>query len=248
MTDPRPIEPSIKPVSKRPIEWHDAVDEVTPYVLRIATPECYGTGFALTHSEAGDYFGVATAAHVVARADEWGQPIRLEHHASRTSLLLQPTQRTIFLDTNLDTAVIVFEPGSLTLPGRPFPLIEQGKIVKVGVEVAWVGFPALSPTDLCFFSGRVSAHIQTDSAYLVDGVAINGVSGGPALWLRTGDSCYIGVVSQYIPNRATGEALPGLAVIRTVSQFYGMIKHFRSLDDARKATPPQYPPPPATGP
>jgi len=228
------------------LEWHEAVELVRPHILRIATPDCYGTGFVITHSEAGNFFGVATAAHVLARAHEWQQPIRLEHSGSPKALLLQATQRTIFVDERLDTATIVFEPDFLTLPTTHFPLIKEGSLIKVGVEIAWLGFPALSPKELCFFSGRVSAHIAGESGYLVDGVAINGVSGGPALWLRYDQVCYIGVVSQYIPNRATGEPLPGLAVVRTVSQFYGTIKTFRSFDDARKqqASTAAPPPPP----
>lgn len=243
MPDLPPCKPSVKPVLTKPIAWQEAVDQLCPRVLRIATPECYGTGFVLTHSEAGDFFGVATAAHVVTRADEWRQPIRLEHNASDKPLLLQPKDRIIFTDPDHDTAMIVFDPGLLKLPPMHFPLIEEGYIIKVGVEIGWLGFPVLSPKDLCFFSGRVSAHISEQSGYLVDGVAINGVSGGPAVCIERDKVYCIGVVSQYIPNRATGEPLPGLAVIRTVSQFYGMIKDFRSLDDARKQQAGTSPPP-----
>lgn len=65
-------------------------------------------------------------------------------------------------------------------------------------------------------------------------MVINGVSGAPTVWLAYDHVRYIGVVSAYIPNRATGEALPGLAVVRQVSQFQGLIKQFKSLDDARR--------------
>ena len=89
--------------------------------------------------------------------------------------------------------------------------------------------------NLCFFSGRVSCAIESESAYLVDGVAINGVSGGPTLWLGHDNFLCIGVVSAYIPNRATGEPLPGLAVVREITQFHEVIKNLKSLDDARRA-------------
>jgi hypothetical protein len=101
---------------------------------------------------------------------------------------------------------------------------------------------AIPKASLCFFSGHISAWLEPDEAYLVDGVAINGVSGGPAF---IPERMLIGVVSAYIPNRATGELLPGLAVVRGVQQFHDITDGFRSLDEAKaEETPPTAPPPP----
>ena len=47
-----------------------------------------------------------------------------------------------------------------------------------------IGFPTIEPYKLCFFSGSISAGRDDDSAYLIDGVAINGVSGGPVFYLE----------------------------------------------------------------
>lgn len=222
------------------IQWYEAVEKVRPYIVRIVTPYGAGTGFVVSHSEKGDLYGVATAAHVVAHAHEWGLPIRIEHDTSGQNLLLQVNKRAVLIDETHDSAALVFEPSSLTLPKNPAPLIDEGKVLKVGVEIGWLGFPALSPKELCFFHGRISAQIENDSGYLVDGVAINGVSGGPALWLAYKDFNYVGVVSAYVPNRATGEVLPGLALVRNVAQFYGLIKQFKSIDDAqRRQSPPE---------
>ena len=77
------------------------------------------------------------------------------------------------------------------------------------------------PQKLCFFSGRVSAYLAEENAYLVDGVAINGVSGGPAFH-ETGK--IIGLVTAYIVNRATGEALPGVSLIRSVASLRDAFK------------------------
>lgn len=217
------------------IQWHEAITAIQPYVYRISTPTGTGTGFLVAHSEAGDIFGIATAAHVISHAHDWEQPIRLEHFASGQSFTVRPDKRAILLDPKLDTAAILFEPGEITLPRQPPGLIEEGKIMKPGVEIGWLGFPAVSTQNLCFFSGRVSCAIEADSAYLVDGVAINGVSGGPTLWLGHNNFVCIGVVSAYIPNRATGEPLPGLAVVREITQFHEVIKNLRNLDDARRA-------------
>ncbi|HVO45571.1 MAG TPA: hypothetical protein VMT29_04480, partial [Steroidobacteraceae bacterium] len=85
-----------------------------------------------------------------------------------------------------------------------------------------------------------------ESTYLVDGVAINGVSGGPAFSCAVGSVQMIGLVSAYIPNRATGEVLPGVAVVRDVSEFHSVSDNFRSMDEAKaEQTPPTEPPQPA---
>ena len=71
--------------------------------------------------------------------------------------------------------------------------------------------PAIEPDTLCFFAGTVSARQTNRKAYLIDGVAINGVSGGPVFHSPTPDEVQIiGCVSAYHANRATGETLPGL--------------------------------------
>jgi len=219
------------------IEWFEAVEKVRPYIVRILTPYGSGTGFIISHSVAGDVYGIATAAHVVAQAHDWELPIKIEHFDSGFQVTVRHSERAIFIDSNRDSAAVVFQPGDVKLPPSPPSLIDEGKILKVGVEIGWLGFPAVSPQNLCFFSGPISSHLEGDSGYLVDGVAINGVSGGPALWLGYKEFRYIGVVSAYIPNRATGEPLPGLAVVRDVSQFYDIIKRFRSVDEARNQQP-----------
>jgi hypothetical protein len=83
------------------------------------------------------------------------------------------------------------------------------------------------------------------SAYLVDGVAINGVSGGPAFHLGEHFPIIIGVVSAYIANRVTGETLPGMCVVGDVTRFHEVINHFKSMEEAKKKeTPPAAVPPP----
>ena len=133
-------------------------------------------------------------------------------------------------------------------PADPLALIPKDMFPKVGNKIGWLGFPAIPTANLCFFSGRVSAWVQSLSAYLVDGVAINGVSGGPAFHVVEFDPGAVfitGVLSAYVPNRATGEVLPGLSVVRGVSQFHELAPSFASLDEARESEPPADPPPPA---
>lgn len=135
----------------QPIDWHDFAERVSPFIFRITTPSGSGTGFLVSRSEAGDICGVATAAHVVGYAHEWEQLIKLEHFTSGQSIVLRPDNRAVYIDQFLDTAAIVFDVGTLDIPARPPELIEEGKIIKVGVEVGWMGFPAVMPSNLCFF-------------------------------------------------------------------------------------------------
>jgi hypothetical protein len=79
----------------------------------------------------------------------------------------------------------------------------------------------------------VSARQEFRKAYLIDGVAINGVSGGPVLYMTETEGVQIvGTVSQYRANRATGEALPGLLIAQDVSHFHDVLNHVRSIDEA----------------
>jgi S1-C subfamily serine protease len=224
--------------------WSQIFEIARPHVVRISTPSGSGTGFLVSRSADGNLLAIATAAHVIDHAHYWEQPIRVEHFASGKSLLLRHRMRAIFLAEEMDTAAVMFKPGELPFPAAPLKLAPEDKHLKVGLEIGWVGFPALSNSGLCFFSGRVSAFRSSEHAYLVDGVAINGVSGGPALFNGLGEAVVMGVVSAYIPNRATGVALPGLSVIRDVSHFQSLAKALKSLDEAKaKESPPTQPPP-----
>lgn len=225
------------------LEWYDAVSRITPHVVRIQTPEGSGTGFLVSYAKSGSMCIIATAAHVVNRAHHWEQPIRFESRHTGKSILVRPSERAILIEEAKDTATVIFDKrDDFHLPETPFDLAPEGKRLRIGNEIGWMGFPAISPSDLCFFSGRISLfHKQSDS-YLVDGVAINGVSGGPAFWTGDNKVTIMGVVSAYIANRATGETLPGLSVVKNVVQFQELAKTLGSLDDAKEQESPHLPP------
>lgn len=225
------------------VEWYEAVEELAPRMVRIATPIGTGTGFLLHWPSKSGLCAIATAAHVVSHAFYWEQPIRLDHTITGNSILLRQEQRAIFSDANCDTAVLVFECGAIQSPGENLAFIPEEKYLRVGNEVGWLGFPAIT-TSLCFFSGRISAWREMEKAYLIDGVAINGVSGGIVFSLGIDAPNVVGVVSAYMPNRATGEVLPGLAIARDVSFLHQQATTFQSLDEARAAQ--SIPEPPIT--
>lgn len=230
------------------ITWFEAVDIIQPHVVRISTPKGTGTGFLVSHGKNNPICGIATAAHVIDHAHYWEEPIRIDHVSSGGSLLIRHPERAIFLDAALDTAAILFLKGEFPFPPDTLPLAPQGKFLRVGNEIGWLGFPAISAANLCFFGGKVSAWLQGEDAYLVDGVTINGVSGGPAFCLDHGGPVIMGVVSAYVPNRATGETLPGLSVVRSVTQLHELAPTFASLDEAKSQESPPSTAPPAPKP
>jgi hypothetical protein len=215
--------------------WDEIVKTVAPYVVKIDTPSGHGTGFVFCYSEDMAICGIATARHVVNYADQWQQPVRLNHHPTATSALLKEDDRFIDCDEDTDSAVIIFPTRMLNeLPKEPLPLLANDETLPTGAEVGWLGYPGIAALTLCFFSGIISARIP--HGYLIDGVAINGVSGGPVVsyWAERNTIQIVGTVSAYAPNRATGDALPGLSVAQDISHFHESIAKIKSLDEANK--------------
>lgn len=162
--------------------WNEVVEMVTPYVVKIETPEGHGTGFLCLYNKDRSLCGIATANHVVQHADRWKQPIRILHFPSQTIRFLKEEDRFILGDADNDSAVILFPPEKLGLPQGLIDLLPTESKLPIGADVGWLGFPALGGNTLCFFSGNVSAREDSQHSYLIDGVAINGVSGGPVIY------------------------------------------------------------------
>lgn len=216
------------------MNWDKAISVVEPHVVKIETPTGYGTGFLAFYNHDSAWCGIATAAHVVSYADEWQQPIKVSNTTSR--LFLNVSDRFIFIDYSNDSAVVFFVKGNLELPESPIALMPMDlRPCGIGVDIGWLGFPNIEPNTLCFFAGTVSARQEARKAYLIDGVAINGVSGGPVFHCcspESDDVQIIGCVSAYHANRATGETLPGLLRAQDVSHFHAVASQIRSIDEA----------------
>jgi hypothetical protein len=215
------------------MNWDSIVSKVSPYIVKIETPSGSGTGFLCFYSDNKIFCGIATARHVVADADKWQQPIRIHNYNFSKSKMLKEADRIIFEEEKTDSAVICFNPADFDFPENLIPLRPRNEIITIGNEVGWIGYPGIYEWTLCFFSGCISAN-RTNS-YLVDGVAINGVSGGPVLYSSGAEGVQIvGTVSAYHANRQFGDALPGLLIAQDVSHFHSVIQMFRNLDEARK--------------
>lgn len=216
------------------MNWNEMVEKVTPFIVKIETPEGHGTGFLYMFNDSASMCGIATAHHVIAHADKWEEPIRVTHFHSASNTLVKETERVIFTDEATDSAVILMPNNTLKLPQNLIPLRPIEDRLAIGVEVGWLGFPAIGSgsNTLCFFSGNISAWQNQRRAYLIDGVSINGISGGPVLYSSPADGTQIvGAVSAYIVNRATGESLPGLSVAQDVSHFHEITATVRSVDE-----------------
>ena len=217
------------------MNWDQIVNKVSPYIVKIETQSGHGTGFLSLYNEAKNWCGIATALHVVEHADNWKQPIKIIHHESSEIVFLESDKRVIYKDYKTDSAVVLFFKEELPFPEDLVSLFPSQNPLGIGLEVGWLGFPSVAPYDLCFFSGNISARQEHRNAYLIDGVAINGVSGGPVLFSTETEGVQIvGTVSAYQANRATGEALPGLLIAQDVSHFHDVADHIRSIDDANK--------------
>lgn len=218
------------------MDWDNIVELMAPYVVRIETPQGHGTGFICLYNEEKTICGIATANHVIEHADNWKEPIRIVHQHSNSVSFINDAERVIFPGTGgNDSAVVLINSSELQLPKELVPFFPSDAALPIGVEVGWLGYPGIVRNTVCFFSGGISARMESDHAYLIDGVAINGVSGGPVVFRTpTKGVQIVGAISSYVANRATGEVLPGLSVAQDVSHFHAIAQHIKSLDDAKK--------------
>ena len=213
------------------MHWYDAYAKIRPYVVRISTIDGFGTGFLFAYNKTRSLAAVATASHVIERAVDWRQPLKIWHPASKTTSHLEEKDRAAWLDAKHDAATMLIPAARIDFPKEVLPLVPQDKVKRIGVEVGWVGFPHLAPNNICFFSGAISANVGLDDSYLIDGVAINGVSGGPVFDDVTQ---LVGVVSAYMANRRPGESLPGLLQAQDLTAFHDSIQKIKSLDEAKE--------------
>jgi hypothetical protein len=217
------------------MSWSDCYAQILPYVFRVETPEGFGSGVFFTYNRHKTIIAIATAAHVVEHADDWKQPLRLRQHSSGKERFLEDADRTILLDRRRDSASIIITNHGFDLPDDTLPMIAASKYKRIATEVGWMGYPSIAHPHLCFFTGRISSFLNDEDSYLIDGVAINGVSGGPVFARLAEDKPQLlGTVSAYMPNRIRGDALPGLLRSQDVTPFHDVIKTLTSLDDARE--------------
>jgi hypothetical protein len=221
----------------READWVRAAAAVLPYVVKIETPDSYGSGFLICHSADGrkPQLVVATASHVVEHAMDWEECIRVSN--GHGVILLPSADYEVVHNPDSDLAMLHFDDRScLHMPNDTLPWCGKDEVIPTGHSVGWSGFPNVADVYCCFFAGHISASPVGTGRYLVDGVVINGVSGGPAFVMRGRQPQIVGVVSAYILNRARGETSPGLGVVSSISSLLHYITHENRSVAARRRT------------
>ncbi len=220
------------------MDWQNDHNTIKDYLVRIETQQGSGTGFLFGYNQRKTIAAIATASHVIEEAHDWKQPIKLIHYITNTEIFLTNDERAVWLDRKHDSASILIAQDALPFPKETLPLLDPDRYKTIGSEVAWMGFPSVAYPDLCFFAGHISAFFGSNDYYLIDGVAINGVSGGPVFSKTVIDkqekTQIIGTVSAYLSNRVRGEALPGLLRAQDISPFHKTLQTLKNLDEAKE--------------
>jgi hypothetical protein len=195
--------------------WDRVFERVEKNVFRLYAGQSAGTCFvvsvASTPNKRSSFAILATAWHVVEGLIGTDQCITLVS-ADKTATLTEDAAGFGIARVGpevFDTALLIAETCTpLRAPEELLPLLPSDSMMARGAQIGSLGFPGICEHELCFFHGVVSGYLSSPPTYLVDGVAVNGVSGGPAFDDR---AHVIGLVSSYIPNRIDEHTtLPGL--------------------------------------
>jgi hypothetical protein len=204
------------------LRWDEAVDRVQRVVFRIYAGPFSSTGFVVglgSDRQSGEWYAtLATAWHVVAGLPGSSHDIKFVS-ADKRIVLSSETHEIAFHplgEPRFDTALVVVKTGQpLLAVDALLPILPFDVMLARGADAGWLGFPGLVEPELCFFHGHISGYLADPPMYLVDGVAINGVSGGPAFDSR---AHLIGMISAYIPNVVDGKTtLPGLLAVTPIN-------------------------------
>jgi len=198
--------------------WATAASQVSKVLFRVEAGDNGGSAFAVTLGSAGGSppFGLllATAFHVLDGVSQDDDDIAI--FSADGSVELNNSDSDVFLfrlgPAKYDTGLIMVKTSDPVLgEDELLPILQHEFVPAQGGELAWMGFPSIAWPNPCLFKGVVSGKMPDSEAYLIDGVAINGVSGGPAF---NREGTIFGLVSAYIPNRVDAlTTLPGLMLM-----------------------------------
>jgi hypothetical protein len=222
------------------MEWNKHVAEITLFVARIETQFGYGTGYIFWQNQ--ELCCIATAKHVINPANiaGWEQAF-LVTMPNGSNTRYYPIHRKILSGANdSDSAAILIHKSNLIFPQQCLPIWNFSGEIPIGASVGWLGFPQIINQTILnpsFFSGNISNFFNEYQQYAIDGIAINGVSGGPVFCnSEAGSALVVGTISAYIPNPVRGskgeeQALPGFSVAHSFSSFKQIIEN---LNDSGK--------------
>lgn len=196
--------------------WPELIPRLEPLIYQVRAGDSLGTAFVIAvtgKDDGGRHTMLVTAWHVVQDVVQTNEALDLVRADGVLVSTLGDGPIAIYQvgPPECDTALILVSTGEpLVSPDVLLPMPLETMLPR-GEGLGWLGFPGLVYPELCFFRGVVSGYQEMPPIYLVDGVAINGVSGGPA-FDRTG--LLVGLVSAYVPNQVDhGTTLPGLMIV-----------------------------------
>lgn len=205
-------------------------------LVRIEAAGSVGSGvlFGVPLTLRGKYnHCVLTAYHVIENAIKSGAQMLFQPESKRGTTW-QIVKWDATHNAEHDHALVMFDCRDCMPPMKDYNILPPESNYVQGVEVGWLGYPNIhGRSDVaCFSHGYISAYLESEEAYLVDGVSIHGMSGGPAFVCENDGSVVLaGIVTNYFANkRPEGAVLPGMAMFRTIKQiqkYYGIGKRSR---------------------
>lgn len=196
--------------------WEQLIPAIEPLVYQVRAGAALGTAFVISvtgEADGGRHSMLVTAWHVVKDVVRTEEPLDLVRSDGTLVSTLTTGSVAIYPvgPPQCDTALILVPTRQPLVDSKTLLPLPLETMLPRGADLGWLGFPGLVYPELCFFRGVVSGYQEKPPIYLVDGVAINGVSGGPA-FDRTG--LLVGFVSAYVPNQVDhGTTLPGLMIV-----------------------------------
>jgi hypothetical protein len=205
--------------------WHEAAEKVGKATYRLYTGTSMGTGFLISVGKTPQSFMaiLVTAWHVVQDAVD-GTALRIcDSNGNEVTRSSGTNMEVLQIGERLDSAIIIIESDrEVFSQNLLLPILPKEVQLKTGAEVSWMGYPGIVEPELCYFHGYISGMLTDPPVYLVDGVAINGVSGGPVF----DDRCHIvGFVSAYLPNQLDDTTtLPGVSWMVPINFIFSWIR------------------------
>ena len=171
------------------MNYYNQYEKIRPFIYKIETPHAHGTGFQVSVSERSNFMAIVTAFHVIKEVDIWELPIIISSESLDIKYKIYAQDRVIMNSNGKDAAIIIFKlPPDHSIKLAPnsalasLPYVNKNTELKIGSFVGWAGFPGIINCNKpSFFAGHISS-VGTDLTgkyYMIDGNAINGVSGGP---------------------------------------------------------------------